>query len=295
MADLRTWFLATRPWSFSMSLITVTLGTVWALDTGVSWALYAASAATMVSLQAATNLFNDYFDVKNEVDVPDAPTAKYRPHPLVQNELSMPQVLRAACFLCGLGVTLGIILGVLRGWPVLAIGMTGALLCLAYTARPFALKYHALGEFTVFTVWGPLAMLAAYYVQAQRFSGSLILVSAPFGILVAMTLLANNIRDIDYDRRQGIRTLAAILGLQAGKKVFAVLIALSFLLVAAMALTGPLSPWAFIVLAAAPIAISLCRMMFGNIPEDADARVAKLDVVFGVLLIAAIALQRLTG
>ena len=83
MPDIKTWFLAARPWSFSMSAISVTIGSVWGLTGGFRFGGYVLALLGMVALHGATNLLNDYYDVKNKVDTPSAPTVKYRPHPLV--------------------------------------------------------------------------------------------------------------------------------------------------------------------------------------------------------------------
>jgi len=34
----------------------------------------------MVAMHAAGNVINDYFDSRHQVDRPDSPTVKYRPH-----------------------------------------------------------------------------------------------------------------------------------------------------------------------------------------------------------------------
>ncbi|MBU2488880.1 MAG: 1,4-dihydroxy-2-naphthoate octaprenyltransferase [Proteobacteria bacterium] len=292
-SKIGTWFLATRPWSFTMSIIAVTIGAAWAVDQGFSLALFLATVFGMVCLHGATNLLNDYFDVKNQVDTPEAPTANYRPHPLMNQDLKLNQVLAVALVLYALGAATGLWLTAIAGWPILAIGIAGVAVSAAYTAPPLALKYRAMGEPAVFLMWGPLAISGAYYVQAGHFSEGLILVSIPFGALVALVLLANNLRDADFDQRQGILTLAVAAGGRKGRGIFAGLMAGAFLAVFAMSFLGPLSAWSLLVLLALPLAVPMFRMVSGKIPDDADARTAKLDTVFGVLLIASILLERL--
>ncbi len=293
MERIKNSVLASRPWSFSMSVISVAIGALWAVDSGISWPLLAATLACMVSLHGATNLLNDYFDVRNRVDVPGAPTVIYRPHPLAHAELGLTQTLVTALVLYAVGCGIGLWLATTRGWALLVIGLIGATISVLYTATRFAIKYHALGEVAVFLVWGPLAVLGSYYVQARSFSWDLLLVSIPFGILVGLVLLANNIRDISYDRRQGISTLPVRLGLVSGRLVFVALVALAFASMAVMAVFGPLGLWSLIVLISLPLGLKLCKMIYGGVPADADAQTAKLDTVFGVLLIASLLLERM--
>lgn len=295
MSRIRTWFLATRPWSFSMSAITVAIGSLWPSadpDRGISWAIFWATLAAMVFLHGATNLLNDYFDVRNKVDVPDAPTTKYRPHPLARAEIGLRQVLAFALALYAVGGGIGLALAWLRGPELIAIGAAGVAISVMYTGTRLALKYHALGEIAVFLVWGPLAMLGAHFAQAQAFSASLSLVSVPFGALVGLVLLANNIRDVDYDARQGITTLPVLLGARAGRMLFIAMVALAYASVLVMSALGPLGPWSLLVLASLPVAYRLCRMLYDGVPDDADARTAQLDTVFGILLIVSLVMER---
>ncbi len=292
MPDIKTWFLAARPWSFSMSAISVTIGSVWGLTDGFRFGGYLLALLGMVALHGATNLLNDYYDVKNEVDTPSSPTVKYRPHPLVENTLNLWQVLTVSLLLYGTGIAIGCYLAATRGWPILLIGIAGVLTAIFYTAPPFNLKYHALGEPTVFLLWGPLAMLGAHYVQTETFSFAIVLISLPFGILVGLVLLANNIRDMAFDEAQGIKTLPVLLGGDRGRLVYGALIFLAFFGVVVMSLLGPLTPWSLLILLALPLVRPVFRIVSGDCPPDADARTAKLDTAFGILLLISILLER---
>ena len=85
----RNWFLASRPWSFTMTAISVSVGsTLGAIDGSFSWALYLVTLLGTILLHAATNLINDYYDVKTGVDTREVSTAQYRPHPLVEGKLN---------------------------------------------------------------------------------------------------------------------------------------------------------------------------------------------------------------
>lgn len=292
MADMKTWFLATRPWSFSMSAISVTIGSVWSTGGMFSFGLYFLTLLGMVALHGATNLLNDYYDVKNRVDTPSSPTVQYRPHPLLEHAVGLKQVLAFSLLLYALGITIGWYLTATHGWPILLIGIVGVLTAISYTAPPLNLKYHALGEPTVFLLWGPLAMLGAHYVQTRTFDPAILLISLPFGILVGLVLLANNIRDMAFDKKQGIKTLPILLGSDRGRLAYGALIFLAFFGVVIMSLLGPLTPWSLLVLLALPLVRPVFRIVSGDCPPDADARTAKLDTVFGVLLLISILVER---
>ncbi len=285
-------FMATRPWSFTMSTISVFAGSFWAIGKGFSPGLCLASLTAMICIHAASNLMNDYFDVKNQVDVPNAPTTQYRPHPLAFDDIGLGHVLATAIGLYIIGTGIGIWLTAARGLTVLAIGLAGIILGLIYTAPPLSLKYHTLGEPLVFLIWGPLAMQGAFFVQMQQLSWSLALVSIPLGLLVSLVLLANNLRDTDYDKKQNITTISVRLGYDKGKHLFLGLVAGSFLAIIAMSVLGPLSYWSLLVLLSLPLAWPVFNMFKGTAPADADARTAKFDTAFGVLFLISILLDK---
>jgi 1,4-dihydroxy-2-naphthoate octaprenyltransferase len=288
----RNWFLASRPWSFSMTAISVSVGsTLGAIHGSFSGSYYVVALVASVLLHAATNLINDYYDVKSGVDTIEVATAQYRPHPLVEGKLPAEQIKWAAYALYLLSISIGLYLAATRGWILLWIGLIGALASLTYTAPPLKYKYSALGEISVFLMWGPLMVSGAYYVQRQAFSMNALWISIPFGALVALVLLANNIRDIQHDRDKGILTLAILLGQEKGLKLYRWLIILAYLAVLLMSVFGPLYVWSLIVLLSLPLALRLLRQMLNQVPADADARTAKLDTAFGILLVLSLILE----
>ena len=288
----RNWFLASRPWSFSMTAISVSVGSaLGAIDGSFSWAYYLITLVGTVFLHAATNLINDYYDVKSGVDTREVATAQYRPHPLVEGKLPAEQIKLAAYILYGLSSMIGIYLAASRGWELLWIGLTGAFASLTYTAPPLKYKYSALGELSVFLMWGPLMVISAYFVQRQAFSWNAFWISIPFGALVALVLLANNIRDINHDQNKGILTLAIVLGPQKGLLLYRWLIITAYLAILLMSIFGPLYLWSLIVLLSLPLALRLLRQMLRQVPADADARTAQLDTAFGFLLVLSLVLE----
>jgi len=290
----RNWFLGSRPWSFTMTTISVSVGaTLGAIDGEFSWGLFAITLLAAVMIHGATNLINDYYDVKNGVDTLGVSTAQYRPHPLVEGKLNPDQVKIAAYGLIILAVLMGLYLAMTRGWMILLIGIIGVTAGVTYTAPPFKYKYSALGEVSVFLMWGPLMVEGAYYVQRQALSLGAFWISIPFGILVALVIFANNIRDIATDRERGIKTLAIRLGQKNGLHFYLLLVTLSYLGILLMSFLGPLNFWSLIVFLSLPVAFGLFRQMRKQIPRDADAITAKLNTAFGTLLVLSLVLKNL--
>jgi 1,4-dihydroxy-2-naphthoate octaprenyltransferase len=292
--NLKIWFLATRPWSFTMTAISVGVGgAVAALDGAFDVWLFLLTLVGAVCVHGATNLINDYFDYKSGVDRPGAPTTLYRPHPLVQGLISPQAVLWVSAGLYTIAAIIGLALIVLKGAGLLWFILLGAIASFFYTAGPIKYKYLALGELSVFLMWGPVIVGGTYFVQRGSLSPDAVLISVPFGLLVALVLLANNLRDIDYDRSAGIATLGTLLGQQKTRVLYQGLILLAYLATALLIALKILSPWGVLVFFSAPVAFRLIRTLQREIPNDADARTAQLDTLFGVWLIIGLILEKI--
>jgi 1,4-dihydroxy-2-naphthoate octaprenyltransferase len=268
-------------------------GAVAAIDGPFFWGLFFLTLAGAVFLHAATNLINDYYDVQSGVDTVEVATAQYRPHPLVEGKLRPKNVLIVSYLMLAAGAGIGLWLTAQRGLPVLGIGIAGVLAGISYTAPPVSYKYIALGEFSVFLMWGPLMVEGTYYVQRQQFSADALWISIPFGTIVALVLLANNLRDISWDKSRNIRTIAILLGARKGFYLYAALIAAAYAFILLMIVTEVLSYWSLIVFFSLPIAVKILRIMAEKIPNDADARTAQLDTFFGLLLLVSLIAEAL--
>jgi len=292
MNHIKRYFIATRPWSFTMSLISVAVGTLLAAEHGpVSWLWFTMIAAGIVFFHAAANLINDYFDTRYGIDGVDSPTAKYRPQPLLSGMLTNRQLLAEAAVLLILTCAIGFTAAFIRSLHILWIGVIGLATCIFYTAGPVKFKYRAFGELAVFMMWGPLMIEGAYAVQRQALSFKALYISIPFGVLVALVLFANNMRDIAYDSRRNIKTISIMLGSRGSYMLFAGLIFLAYAYVLGMIVIGIMSLWGLLIFLSVPKAVSLLKTFREKIPDMADALTAQFDTVFGILLILAILLE----
>jgi 1,4-dihydroxy-2-naphthoate octaprenyltransferase len=290
--SLSKYFIATRPWSFTMSCISVSVGTLLAAEEGsISWIWFSLTAMGIILFHASANVINDYFDTLYGIDQQDSPTAKYRPQPIISGMLTPRQLLTEAAILLALTAVIGITAVLIRSSHIFWIGLTGLVACLFYTAGPVKFKYRAFGEPAVFLMWGPLMVEGAYAVQRQALSLKALYISIPFGILVALVLFANNIRDIDYDSRQNVKTLSILLGSSRSYRLFAGLIVLAYACVLVMIITGIMSAWGLLIFLSVPKAVTLLKTFREKIPDMADALTAQFDTVFGILMILALFLE----
>ncbi|MBS3736854.1 MAG: 1,4-dihydroxy-2-naphthoate octaprenyltransferase [Candidatus Bipolaricaulota bacterium] len=285
MNKVKALLIGSRPWSFPMTLLSVAVGTLLAAETGEFHPVnFVIVALGMILFHGATNLVNDYFDYKSGVDSEDSPTAKYRSQPLVENWVE-PEELLVYCSLAYLAVAvIGGYLTYSSGPMVLVLGFIGFAASYLYTGGSVEYKYLGWGELSVFLVWGPLMVSGSYYVQAGGFSLKPLLISIPLGLLVALVLLANNLRDRDYDREAGVETVATLLDKEDALILYFLLIVAVYSNLGYLVLGGVLGLWGLLGFLSFPMAYRLIRTFFEAIPDDADARTARLEVAFAGLL-----------
>lgn len=289
--DAKTVFLSTRPWSFTMTFSSVTMGTLTAALAGhFNPILYALTLAGMVAFHAATNILNDFFDVRHGVDKVGAPTTKYRLHPAAFGQTPLSSILGLSIALYGVTIVAGFYLAFVSNLLILAVTAVGIIGSVFYTADPLVLKARGLGEVTVFSMWGLLIPLGAYIVQTGTYALSPAVAALPIGLLVAEVLLANNIRDIEYDGSVGTRTLAVAIGAKRAEKVYAWILVAVYLLVIAGILGRLLPIWSLVVFLTSPEAFRLSRMFRGEVPDNADPRTAALALRFSLLYMGSLVL-----
>jgi 1,4-dihydroxy-2-naphthoate polyprenyltransferase len=289
--DAKTIFLSTRPWSFTMTFSSVTMGSLVAALAGrFSPFLYALTLVGMVAFHAATNILNDFFDVRHGVDRVGAPTTKYRMHPAAFGQTPLSSILGLSLVLYGVTIAAGLYLALVSNLLILVVTGIGIIGSVFYTADPLVLKARGLGEVTVFSMWGLLIPLGAYMVQAGTYSWSPSVVAVPIGLLVAEVLLANNIRDIEYDGSMGTRTLAVTIGAKRAEKVYAFILGATYLFVVAGILGRLLPVWSLVVFLTSPEAFRLSKMFRGEVPDNADPRTAGLALKFSLLYMGSLVL-----
>jgi 1,4-dihydroxy-2-naphthoate octaprenyltransferase len=289
--DPKTAFISTRPWSFTMTFSSVTMGTLMAaLTKAFNPLFYVLTLVGMLAFHAATNVLNDFFDVRHGVDRAGAPTTKYRLHPAAMGQTPLSTILAFSLGLYAVTLLAGLYLAFVSTLAILLIIVCGILGSVLYTADPIVLKARGLGEVTVFVMWGLLIPLGSYMVQTGMFSWSPIVASVPIGIFVGLVLLANNIRDISYDGSVKNRTLAVVLGATVAARVYSSLLGLAYLLVVAGIAVRLVPIWSLIVFLTIPGARKLVEMFSGEIPDDADPRTAGLAFQFALLFMGSLVL-----
>lgn len=159
--------------------------------------------------QVASNFANEYYDYRDGLDRAgrDGPRRG-----VTEGDITPGAMLRATYATLGMACCVGLSLLWWGGWWLLIAGIVIAIGAMAYSAGPYPLSRHGLGEVAVIIFFGVIPVNLTYYVQSGYFAWPVGIASAAIGLMGANVLLVNNYRDADDDAAVGKRTLAVIMG-----------------------------------------------------------------------------------
>jgi 1,4-dihydroxy-2-naphthoate octaprenyltransferase len=176
-----------------------------------------AAVLLVLFLQSAANLVNDAKDADRGVDTHE----RFGPVRVVQSGLLSKRAVRLTygfCFALAFFLVIGMFFWN-QDWLIITVAAASALAAFAYTAGPFPLSYYALGEFTAWLFFGPIAVMGTAYLQTQTLDWSVAFWGLGSGAIAAAIMAINNYRDVDGDRRAGKSTLATLFGSKIGRRL----------------------------------------------------------------------------
>jgi len=208
---LKSYFLAARPSTLPAAIVPVWVGCVLArkYEGEVDWFLALFTLLGALCIQIATNLFNDAIDHEKGADTrerlgPQRATAG--------GLLSRRAVYGGAFIFLFLACLASVPLIQSRGWVIIAIGLPSLYLTYGYTGGPVPLAYLGLGELFVILFFGMVAVGGTFYVQTGEWLWPAGVVGLQVGLLSAVLIAINNLRDLKEDRESGKKTVAVRLG-----------------------------------------------------------------------------------
>ncbi|SDJ63354.1 1,4-dihydroxy-2-naphthoate polyprenyltransferase [Salimicrobium halophilum] len=258
------WWRLLRPHTLTASFVPVFVGTMVAVvdrNGTIAFGLFLAMMLASILIQAATNMFNEYYDyvrgLDNEESVGIGGT-------IVRDGIRPKTVLFLALSFFAIAVLLGVYICILSSWWIAVIGSVSMMIGYLYTGGPFPIAYTPFGELVAGFFMGPVIVGIAYYIQAGVINWGVIAISIPIAICIGAIMMANNIRDRAGDEANGRKTLAILLG-HEGAVTF---LAANFILVYALTILymflGMLPWWSLISLLSAVHAIRAVKSFSGK-------------------------------
>jgi 1,4-dihydroxy-2-naphthoate octaprenyltransferase len=287
----RAWMLAARIPTLAAAVVPVGVGAACALRTGVvRWDAVVAALLGAAWIQVGTNLANDVFDFERGAD--DA--QRLGPPRAAQTGVLSPRALRGGTAVAfGVAALFGVYLTLVAGLPVIAIGTLSIAAGIAYTAGPFPLAYHGLGELFVLVFFGGVAVCGTAWVAVGHVPALAWSAAIPVGASAAMLLVVNNVRDAETDRAAAKRTLVVRFGRRFGELEYVGFAALLYAVPFAWVAAGILDLRGLLPLVSLPRAWRLAtalRAGTGRELNDVLRATAGLMLLHGALLAVAIAM-----
>jgi 1,4-dihydroxy-2-naphthoate octaprenyltransferase len=289
-ATARDWIGGARLRTLPLAVSPVALGTGAAYllsDGGWHWVRALLALAVAVLLQIGVNFANDYSDGVRGTD-----KNRVGPSRLTGSGAARPRtVLTVALVFFGLGGLAGLALTVLSGYYwLLAVGAVCIAAAYFYTGGKRPYGYYGLGELFVFIFFGLVATVGTTFTQVGTVNIESWLGGVAAGLFACAVLMVNNIRDITQDKLSGKRTLAVLVGSRAARILFAVFVAVPYLILIFFSLFYVKAPLVYFSLLSGLPAVVIT--LTGKTPPEfilALKLTSFTALVFGVSLAAAIA------
>jgi 1,4-dihydroxy-2-naphthoate octaprenyltransferase len=300
MSKAKLWWQASRPFSFTVSVLPPVFGGLIAAMENpgmkLNWLYFFLALIGCLIAHAGANMIGDYFDFKKQVDREGTFGSS---GVLVSNLIEPGKVFIGAivAYVVASGIGIYLAASIPNGLYLILIILVGAVLGLFYAAEPFSFKYHALGDLAVFISFGPAITLGAYFVQAHHFSWTPVLYAIPVAFLVDAVLHSNNLRDIKNDSVVNIKTVAILIGEKNSKFMYYGLVLSAYVSVIVLIIANGLPVISLITLLSFPLALKLIKLvkLKNKVPERQfvmiDAATAQLHSIFGILFLISLLVQ----
>lgn len=210
MKRLNVWIEAIRLRTLPVSVSGVVIAIAMAVWFGEErWVPAVLCLLFAILAQIVSNLANEYYDYLRGADK----KGRVGPRRGVTEGDIKPATLRRVTF-ATLAAACAVGCGLLfyGEWWLIIVGAVIAIFALAYSAGPYPLSYHGLGEAAVFVFFGIVPVNFTYYVQAGHFDAFAMLASMSIGFMGVNVLLVNNYRDMEDDIDAGKHTSVVIFG-----------------------------------------------------------------------------------
>ena len=209
---IRKWIEAMRLRTLPVSVAGVIAGTGCAIMLDSFRGVPALACLVFAILaQIAANFGNEYYDFKNGIDRKGR--AGFR-RGVTEGEIR-PEAMKNATFaVLVMAGAVGCTMLFYGPWWLVIVGILIMIFALAYSAGPYPLSHHGLGDLAVIIFFGIIPVTFTCFLQTGTWKGMDIIMptSVAVGLLAANVLIVNNYRDMEDDAAVGKRTTVVIFG-----------------------------------------------------------------------------------
>ena len=198
--------------------------------TGVGCALYYGEFDRIATVQCflfallaqiTSNFANEYYDYKKGMD---RKGRKGFRRGVTEGDISPDAMKRATYITLGLAAMVGLSMLMYAPWWIVPVGVLIGLGTLAYSAGPYPLSHHRLGDVAVVLFFGVVPVMLTCYLQMGSWNAIEMSIpsSLAVGLLAANVLVVNNYRDMDDDKAVNKKTTVVIFGRKTMGRVYCI-------------------------------------------------------------------------
>src|SRR5690625_4450625 len=257
---LQVWWRLLRPHTLTASFIPVFVGTMGAyiVQKELHVLLFIAMLLAALLIQAATNMFNEYYDFVRGLDTEHSVGISGT---IVRDGIKPVTVLYIALAFFGIAILLGLYIASATSWWIALIGAASMVVGYLYTGGPYPIAYTPFGEITAGFLMGTVMIAISYFIQTGHVTSEIILIYVPIAILI---------------------------GHKNAVKLFALLFIITYLWTLGLIIIGILPIWSLLVALSIPKAISVIQGYIGKtMPIEmmpAMVNTGKTNSIYGFLL-----------
>lgn len=215
--SIKNWIEAARPKTLFVSIAPVIMSVAFASKyIEIKWLPAIICLVFALMAQITSNFINDYSD-----GVKGSDKNRLGPERMVASgKITAKKMLNGTIFMIILSFVFGCTLLYWGGLILLPFGIVILLCALAYSAGPFPLSRHALGDLAVILFYGIAPTVLTFFIQTGFINCKIIAAGIAIGIVADNLLIVNNYRDAENDSENGKKTTVTLLGKKFMKLVY---------------------------------------------------------------------------
>ena len=302
-STVRKYWHLMRPHTLTAAVVPVLVGTATAKifllgsEDHLSLTLLLAMLTACLLIQAATNMFNEYYDFKKGLD---DHTSVGIGGAIVRNGMSPKLVMNIAIAFYVIAALLGLFIAINSLFWLIPIGLVCMAIGYLYTGGPFPISWTPFGEVFSGIFMGMIIILIAFFIQTGNLQSLVVWISLPIVITIGLINMANNIRDRVKDKESGRKTLPILLGKNNSIRFLALMYIVAYALVIYITFFQPGGSIFFLLaLLSFPLPIKAVRRFKKNDTPatmmPAMAATGKTNTFFGLLYALGIYISALLG
>jgi 1,4-dihydroxy-2-naphthoate polyprenyltransferase len=211
-----------------------------------------------VAAHISVNSLNEYLDFRSGLDLStDKTPFSGGTGTLPKRPDLAPVALGIAVGGLSITVLIGLYFWLVRGWPIVPLGLLGLLLIVTYTT--WITRLPALSLINTGLGFGVLMVTGTYYVLTGEFSWTAFFAALPPFFLGNNLQLLNQFPDVEVDKAAGRRNLPILLGRRAGSILFGLNVLATYVSLLAGVVLGYLQPLTLLALLTLPVGVAAVR------------------------------------